>query len=98
MIIAAIIIGIILLFFVFLTSYLSGRNGSKFDNGVTLGIFIAMFVFIESILIGLIISDSRPTAMNVYQGKTTIEYKVVDGVKVDSVVIFKNDTNELNIY
>lgn len=29
------------------------------------------------------------TAIDVYQGKTTLEYKVVDNVKVDSVVIFK---------
>ena len=36
--------------------------------------------------------------MDVYQGKTTLEYKVVDNVKVDSIVIFKNDTMGLNIY
>lgn len=30
------------------------------------------------------------TPMDVYQGKTTLEYKVVDGVKVDSCVIWKN--------
>jgi hypothetical protein len=29
--------------------------------------------------------------MDVYQGKTTLEYKVVGDVKVDSVVVFKND-------
>ena len=33
-----------------------------------------------------------------YNNKTNLEYKVVDGVKVDSVVIFKNDVVELNIY
>lgn len=32
---------------------------------------------------------NKPTAMDVYQNKTTLEYKVVDNVKVDSVVIFK---------
>ena len=37
---------------------------------------------------------NTPTAMDVYQGKTTLEYKVVDGVKADSVVIFK--TMQLN--
>lgn len=43
------------------------------------------------ILVGLFLSyESRntPTALNVYQGKTILEYKVVDDVKVDSVVIF----------
>lgn len=31
----------------------------------------------------------EPTAMDVYQGKTTLEYKVVDGEKIDSVVVYK---------
>lgn len=34
--------------------------------------------------------DNIPTAMDVYQGKTTLQYTVVDSVKVDSVVVWKN--------
>lgn len=37
-----------------------------------------------------IISDN-PTAMDVYQGKTTLEYVVVDGQVTDSTVIWKKD-------
>ena len=44
-------------------------------------IFVALFSSYEN--------KNTPTAMDVYQDKTTLEYKVVDGVKVDSVVIFK---------
>lgn len=89
MIIATIIIGIILLFFVCLTFYISDRKDGSFDDGVTLGIIITMLLCIEGILICCISTDLQPTAMDVYQGKTTLEYKVVDDVKVDSVVIFK---------
>lgn len=32
----------------------------------------------------------KPTAMDVYQGKTTLEYKVVDGEIVDSCVVWKS--------
>ena len=65
--------------------------------------FISALLLVIStvILIGLISSyrnRNTPTAMDVYQGKTILEYKVVDNVKVDSVVIFKNDTMGLNIY
>lgn len=49
-------------------------------------IFFALYATYEN--------GNIPTAMDVYQGKTTIEYKVVDDVKVDSVVIFK--TMQLN--
>lgn len=31
------------------------------------------------------------TPMDVYQGKTTLKYEVVDGVKVDSVVVWKEE-------
>jgi hypothetical protein len=33
--------------------------------------------------------NERPSAMDVYQGKTALQYTVVDGVKIDSVVVFK---------
>ena len=33
----------------------------------------------------------KPTAMDVYQGKTTLEITYKDGVPVDSVVVFKNN-------
>lgn len=29
--------------------------------------------------------------MDVYQGKTTLKYEVIDGVKVDSIVIWKEE-------
>lgn len=91
MITAAIIVGIILLFLVFLTFYISKRNDGKFDDGVTLGLIIMLLFYTEAFLIYCSDNKPTPTAMDVYQGKTTLEYKVVDGVKVDSVVIFKND-------
>lgn len=90
MITAAIIVGIILLFLVFLTFYISKRNDGKFD-GVTLGLIIVLLFYTEAFLIYCSDNKPNPTAMDVYQGKTTLEYKVVDGVKVDSVVIFKNE-------
>lgn len=32
-----------------------------------------------------------PTAMDVYKGKTTLQYTIVDGVKIDSIVVFKKN-------
>lgn len=37
--------------------------------------------------------NNMPTALDVYQGKTTLKYEVIDGVKVDSVVIWKENVN-----
>lgn len=36
------------------------------------------------------VSKTRPKALDVYQGKTTLEYTIRDGKIVDSVVVFKN--------
>lgn len=33
---------------------------------------------------------NKPTAMDVYQGKTTLEITYKDSVPIDSVVVFKN--------
>lgn len=91
MIIAAIVIKIILLFFIWLLFYIDNRRDFKYEDGAVLGIIVATLLCLEGIILYFIHNDSYPTAMDVYQGKTTLEYKVVDGVKVDSVVIFKND-------
>lgn len=39
----------------------------------------------------IIDSDKTPTAMDVYQGKTTLEITYKDSIAVDSVVVFKDE-------
>ena len=34
--------------------------------------------------------ETKPSAMDVYQGKTTLEITYKDGVAIDSVVVFKD--------
>jgi hypothetical protein len=52
--------------------------------GIIGGIIILFFVVMS------LFHKPIPTAMDVYQGKTDIEYIYKDGRKVDSVVVFKN--------
>ena len=79
MIIAAIIIGIILLIILILIFFID----------IKLGIMVTLLLFLEGALIYCINSDSQPTAMDVYQGKTTLEITYRDSIPVDSVVVFK---------
>lgn len=37
--------------------------------------------------------STNPTAMDVYQNKTTLKYTIIDGVKTDSVVVWKKEFN-----
>lgn len=45
-------------------------------------------------IIFIIFSTVKPTAMDVYQGKTTLEITYKDGAPVDSVVVWKGDEND----
>ena len=65
------------------TNNKNDRAASAFFLTMSAVIFFALFATCEN--------RNTPTAMDVYQNKTTLEYKVVDSVKVDSIVIFKND-------
>ena len=94
MVIAAIIVGIFLTLLLFITVYLSSERGIDFENGTTMGAILSLCFIIEVFLIVNVFETPSPTAMDVYQGKTTLEYKVVDGVKIDSIVILKNNNHE----
>lgn len=89
MIIAAIIVGILLAFFIILSMYTSDKKKSNYDTGVVIGFIICGLFVLEVGFLSELNKDPQPTAMDVYQGKTTLEYTVIDNVKVDSIVIFK---------
>ena len=91
MIIGAIIVGILIFALMILWAFFRERGGSSFDAGVVIGVVIITLVIIEICLISNIIEKQKPSALDVYQGKTTIEYTIRDGVKVDSVVVFKKE-------
>lgn len=91
MIIAAIIVGLIVIGLIVLINFLSSRSCSDFDDGFRLGVVLIIFCVIEVGIVSDIIGEPKPTPMDVYQGKTIIEYTIRDGVKVDSVIIFKEN-------
>ena len=53
--------------------------------------FISAFGALICVYAMISIADRnhKPTAMDVIEGKTIMEYKIIDGVKVDSTLIFK---------
>ena len=91
MVIGAIIIGILICVSVIWTAF-EGRNSScDFDNGVIMGGSIAMLMTIEVYLLADIIGDTKPSAIDVYRGKTELEITSVNGTPIDTVVIFKKE-------
>lgn len=90
MIIAAFVVGLIIIGLIILINFLSSRSCGDFDTGILLGIVLLVFCVIGIGIVSNIIAEPKPKAMDVYQGKTTLEYTIRDGVKIDSVVVFKN--------
>lgn len=74
-----------------LGGYISEKCGDGFDFGVFMGIGITILFVIEICLVNEIIEKPKPSAMDVYQGKTTLEITYKDGAPVDSVVVWKGD-------
>lgn len=82
-------VGVMMILMVYIGTVISHKEIADFDGGVFFGIVFSVLFVIEVSLVSTLIKKPTPTAMDVYQGKTTLEYKMVDGEKTDSVVVFK---------
>lgn len=45
--------------------------------------------FTAGCIVYMICTVDEPSAMDVYRGKTTLEYTIVDGEKIDSIVRYR---------
>lgn len=88
MIFLAFIIGLIILF-LSIQCIQWNDEGETYGFGIYCGWSLAALVALEIICITESIYEPQPKAMDVYQGKTTLEYTIRDGVKIDSVVVWK---------
>ena len=77
-----IIVGLILLVIGFICRFTDRSNWAFF--------LCVMGAYILSGGIMMNQESGKPTAMDVYQGKTTLEITYKDGVPVDSIVVFKD--------
>lgn len=84
-----VLVGIMMVMMVYIGTVISNKGMLGFDGGVFFGIVFSVLFVIEVSFVSTLIKNPTPTAMDVYQGKTTLEYKVVDGERTDSVVVFK---------
>ena len=91
MIIGAIIVGIIIFALMILGEHISERCSDSFDAGVFIGIVITILIVIEICLVSEIIEKPKPSALDVYRGKTELEITSVNGTPIDTVVVFKKN-------
>ena len=79
---------IVVLFITFGSLIGHGVN-KKETSEIIIGILGA--IVLGTMFVCAISEHQEPKAMEVYQGKTTLEYRVKDGVVVDSVVVYKDE-------
>ena len=89
MIVLAILVGLLLIGLIILADFINTCNRGDMSCGLFFGVLISFLFVIEVGIVSDFIGEPKPTPMDVYQGKTTIEYTVRDGVKTDSVVVWK---------
>ena len=88
MILLAVIIGLVLIVLIILCIQLNNERES-YNLGIFCGWAMTSLFILEMICICESVSKPRPTPMDVYQGKTTLEYTIRDGEVIDSVVVWK---------
>ena len=93
MIIGAIIIGIFILALITLGLHISKKCklDDNFDVGVFMGMILELLIFVETILVADIIDGPRPSAIDVYRGNTELEITSVNGISIDTVVVFRKE-------
>nr|CDL66463.1 unnamed protein product [uncultured bacterium] len=91
MIIVAIIVGIIIFALITLVYHIDEKTGGNFVAGVFIGVIIMVLIVIEICLVSMIIEKPTPSALDVYRGNTELEITSVNGVPIDTVVVFKKD-------
>ena len=81
---------LILLIVGFIFVVLGAIIGFYFDVNPIPTLFVSIgVIFIVFVRIGLD-NENKPSALDVYKGKTTLEITYKDGVPIDSVVVFKD--------
>lgn len=58
------------------------------ENSLHAGLLVSFLLFLI-IFISSVVSSTKPTAIDVYRGRTTLEITYKDSIPVDSVVVFK---------
>ena len=89
-IVGIVVVGLLILLLIFVIIAVDSNGKAKFDAGVFFGVLLSMLMAVEIALLSSILEVPKPTAIDVYQGKTTLEYTIRDSVKIDSIVVFKD--------
>jgi hypothetical protein len=88
-IVAAVLVGLILIGLIFMANYISDSKKGYFDMGIFLGIIISVFSVIEIGIVSDILAGQIPTALDVYRGNTELMITSVNGIPTDTTVVFK---------
>lgn len=85
-----IVVGLVIGIFLVLCLHWNSER-ETYGFGMFCGGFMAALFVIETVCICEIVDEPQPKAIDVYQGRTTLKYEVIDGEIVDSCVVWKEE-------
>ena len=93
MIVGIIGVGIILSFFIVFSLYAHTTDECNFGDGFVCGMIVIMLLIVELLMIYDISNENepKPKAIDVYRNKTELEITSVNGVPIDTVVVWKGE-------
>lgn len=83
--------GIFASFLLLLLCFIWNVLSKDYDNKVTSCVSTIMCSVIVTIVLIDYNSKDNPTALDVYEGKTTLEITYKDSIPIDSIVVFKEE-------
>ena len=75
------------------STYFREKCTKDYDIGVFIGVTITLLVAFEITLVVNIFGKPKPSVLDVYRGKTELEITSVNGIPIDTVVVFKKNNN-----
>ena len=81
---------VILVFLLLLLCFIWNVFSKDYDNKVTSCVSTIMCSVIVTIVLIDYNSKDNPTALDVYEGKTTLEITYRDSIPIDTIVVFKD--------
>lgn len=81
-----IVLGLLYVVFLIWNIATDDKNG-RFSSAL----FLTIVGIIFSILISLYENRNIPTALDVYQGKTTLQVTYRDSIPIDTIIVFKDE-------
>lgn len=89
MIVGAIVVGILLSFFIAFSLHAHATDVCNFGDGFVCGMIVIILLIAEIVMMCDISNEAKPKAIDVYRGNTELQIHSINNIPQDTVVVWK---------